>query len=36
MALASKTRRYQLRQQVRVQYQPVDKPRGESASFTLI
>ena len=36
MALASKTRRYQLRQQIRVQYHPVDKPRGESASFSLI
>ena len=36
MALASKTRRYQLRQQIRVQYQPVEKPRGESASFCVI
>ena len=36
MALASKTRRFQLRQQVRVQYQPVDKPRGESAAFLVI
>jgi ribonuclease R len=36
MALASKTRRYQLRQQIRVKYQPVEKPRGESASFTAI
>ena len=36
MALASKTRRYQLRQQIRVQYQPVDKPRGESAAFCVI
>jgi hypothetical protein len=36
MALASKTRRYQLRQHVRVQYQPVEKPRGESAGFSVI
>ena len=36
MALASKTRRYHLRQQIRVQYQPVDKPRGESAAFCVI
>jgi ribonuclease R len=36
MALASKTRRYQLRQHVRVQYKPVEKPRGESAGFSVI
>jgi ribonuclease R len=36
MALASKTRRFQLKQQIRVQYQPVEKPRGESASFCVI
>ena len=36
MALASKTRRYQLRQQIRVQYQPAEKPRGESATFSVI
>jgi VacB/RNase II family 3'-5' exoribonuclease len=36
MALASKTRRYQLKQCVQVKYQSVDKPRGESARFTVI
>ena len=36
MALASKTRRYQVRQQIRVQYQPAEKPRGESATFLVI
>ena len=36
MALTSKTRRYQLRQRIRVQYQPIEKPRGESASFSVV
>ena len=36
MALISKTRRYQLRQRIRVRYQPVEKPRGESARFSVI
>lgn len=36
MALASKTRRYQLRQQIRVRYQSVEKPRGEIAIFNVI
>jgi len=36
MSLKSKNARFALGQQIRVEYQPVEKPRGTQAAFSVL